>query len=196
MSLRRAAFLDRDGVLNDPVVDPESGLPESPLRADDVRLAAGAADGARRLRDAGYALVIVTNQPAAAKDKVTVEGVRAVHARVESLLEAEGVTVERSFMCLHHPAGVVPHLTRACACRKPAAGMLVEAAAELGLDLPESWIFGDGNADIGAGRTAGCRVALVEHPGTAHRRREHAPADVMGATLDAAARLVLMYADR
>lgn len=183
MSGRPAAFLDRDGTLNEFVPDPASGLPESPLRAVDVRLIDGAAAAARQLAQAGFALVCVSNQPAAAKGKVSIEQLHAVHERVLELLREEGVHLDACRLCLHHPQGVVPELAGVCACRKPAPGMLLDAAEELGLDLASSWMLGDTDSDIIAGHAAGCRTVLIEHPGSAHKRVTEATPDVVAANL-------------
>jgi D-glycero-D-manno-heptose 1,7-bisphosphate phosphatase len=166
----RAAFLDRDGVLNELVPDPLRGQGESPLRVEDVRLIPGAAAAARRLQQAGYLLVCVSNQPAAAKSKVSVPRLLAIHDRVLELLAREGVTIAASRLCLHHAEGVVPSLTRRCDCRKPAPGMLLDAAAALGLDLSASWMVGDTDTDIAAGRAAGCRTLLIDHRASVHKR--------------------------
>ncbi len=168
--LRPAAFLDRDGVLNETIPDPASGKPESPLRAEDVQLIATAADGARRLAQAGYVLVCVSNQPAAAKGKVSMEELLAVHDRVLVLLAEEGVQIEASRLCFHHPNGVVEGLTGECDCRKPAPGMLVEAARSMSLDVGASWMVGDTDTDIEAGQAVGARTVLIEYPGSAHKR--------------------------
>jgi D-glycero-D-manno-heptose 1,7-bisphosphate phosphatase len=167
---RPAVFLDRDGVLNELVPDPVSGDPESPLAIADVRLIAGAAAAARELARAGFALVCVSNQPAAAKERVTIEQLLAVHERVVDLLAREQVHLDASRICLHHPGGTAPVLSRPCACRKPRPGMLLDAAAGLGIDLRSSWMIGDTDGDVVAGRRAGCRTVLVEHPGSAHKR--------------------------
>jgi D-glycero-D-manno-heptose 1,7-bisphosphate phosphatase len=182
VSGRPAAFLDRDGTLNELVPD-DSGLPESPLRAADVRLIDGAAVAARQLAQAGFALVCVSNQPAAAKGKVSLERLLAVHERVLELLREEGVQLDASRLCLHHPQGVVPELTGGCGCRKPAPGMLLDAAEELGLDLASSWMFGDTASDVLAGHAAGCRAVLIEHPGSAHKRAEEASPDLLASNL-------------
>jgi D-glycero-D-manno-heptose 1,7-bisphosphate phosphatase len=170
VSRRPAAFLDRDGVLNELVPDPVTGAPESPLRVQDARLLAGAAAAADRLAQAGFALVCVSNQPAAAKGLVSVERLLAVHERVVGLLEAEGVQLDATRLCLHHPRGVVPELSGACVCRKPAPGMLLSAATALDLDLSASWMIGDTDGDVLAGKAAGCATVLVEHPRSAHKR--------------------------
>jgi D-glycero-D-manno-heptose 1,7-bisphosphate phosphatase len=163
-------FLDRDGVLNELVRDPVSAAPESPLEVADVRLVGGAA-AVGRLELAGYALVCVSNQPAAAKGKATVHSLLTVHARVIELLAGEGVHLAASRLCLHHPEGVVPGLTGLCSCRKPAPGMLLDLAVALQVDLSASWMVGDTDADVDAGRAVGCRTVLVDYPGSAHKRR-------------------------
>jgi D-glycero-D-manno-heptose 1,7-bisphosphate phosphatase len=183
VSGRPAAFLDRDGTLNEFVADPDSGLPESPLRAADVRLIEGAAAAARRLAKAGFALVCVSNQPAAAKGKISVERLLAVHERVLELLREQGVHLDAFRLCLHHPEGVVPELSGACDCRKPAPGMLLDAAEELGLDLASSWMLGDTDSDVVAGHAAGCRAVLIEHPGSAHKRAAEASPDLVASNL-------------
>jgi D-glycero-D-manno-heptose 1,7-bisphosphate phosphatase len=166
----RAAFIDRDGVLNEGVPDPESGLPESPLQPDQVRLLPGVGRALRQLAAAGYLLVGVSNQPAAAKGKISLEELVAVQERVLELLAAEGARFDDFKLCLHHPDAVVEGLGGPCECRKPAPGMLLEAAAELSIDLAASWMIGDTDADVGAGRNAGCRTVLVEYQGSAHKR--------------------------
>jgi len=181
--VRAAAFLDRDGVLNELVADPCSGEAESPLTVEDVRLIPGAAQAAAALARAGYALVCVSNQPAAAKGKVPVARLVAVHERVTELLAREGVTLAAWRLCLHHEQGIVPELSRTCTCRKPAPGMLLDAAAALGLDLSRSWMVGDTDSDIAAGRAAGCRTLLVRHPASIHKRSRVIHADVVANSL-------------
>lgn len=160
---RRCVFLDRDGVINDPVLDAEDGVPESPLRAGDVHLATGSVDGLRSLRDAGLFLVVVSNQPAAAKGKASLDDLQAVHDRIVELLRREQVEIDDWRYCHHRSED-------GCDCRKPAPGMLLAAAGEHGLDLSTSWMIGDTDADIGAGDAVGARTVLVLHPASAHRR--------------------------
>jgi D-glycero-D-manno-heptose 1,7-bisphosphate phosphatase len=133
VSSARAVFVDRDGVINDLVPDPGTGRPESPLRVADVRLIAGAAGALRLLADAGWRLVGVSNQPSAAKGYIPLQELHAIQARVVALLAAEEVRFDDFRLCLHHPEGTVPGLSGPCDCRKPAPGMLLAAAGELGL---------------------------------------------------------------
>jgi D-glycero-D-manno-heptose 1,7-bisphosphate phosphatase len=181
-----AAFIDRDGVLNELVPDPESGLPESPLHPDDVRLLPGVGEALRALAAAGFLLVGVSNQPAAAKGKVPLEQLLAVQERVLELLAAEGAGFADFKLCLHHPEGTVAELSGPCECRKPAPGMLLEAAAERSLDLAASWMIGDTDSDVEAGRNAGCLTVLVEYPGSEHKRGGGSRPDLRAPDLTAA----------
>lgn len=164
-------FLDRDGVLVELVPDALLGTDESPYRREDVVLVAGAAGAIRALRDAGFLVIGVSNQPAAAKGNVALEDLRTVHARTAELLSGAGAPLDDWRYCFHHPDAVVAELAGPCSCRKPAPGMLLDAAQTHGIDLAASWIVGDSDSDVAAGAAAGTRTVLVEHPRSAHRRR-------------------------
>lgn len=181
--MRAAAFLDRDGVLSELIADPLSRTAESPLTVEEVRLIPGAAAAVARLTQAGFLPVCVSNQPAAAKGTVSVAQLIAVHEQVTALLRREGVVLAASRLCLHHEQGVVPGLAGPCGCRKPAPGMLLDAAAELGVDLVSSWMVGDTDGDIAAGRAAGCRTLLIRHPASVHKRTQGLKADVVADSL-------------
>lgn len=185
-----AVFIDRDGVINELVPDPVSGRPESPLKVEDVRLIPGAAAAVRGLSEAGWRLVGVSNQPSAAKGLIALSELHAIQARVVELLAAEGARFDDFRLCLHHPEGVVPELTGECDCRKPAPGMLLAAAGALGLDLPGSWMVGDTDGDVLAGRAAGCRTILVRQPGSAHKRTAQLYPDAVVSDLRAAACII------
>ncbi len=198
---------DREGVLNEFVGDGDraggpnelvrdraggGGVRESPLGLGEVRLIDGAAAAAARLMRAGYLLVCVTNQPAAAKGAVSVGELLAVHRRVVELLRCEGVLLRASRICLHHPDGTVARLAGSCDCRKPAPGMLLEAAETLGIALERSWMVGDTDADVAAGKAAGCRTLLIENPDSAHKRFGEIRADLRASTLSAGAPALLI----
>jgi D-glycero-D-manno-heptose 1,7-bisphosphate phosphatase len=188
---RPAVFLDRDGVLNDPVLDPVDGRPESPLRAEDVVLAEGAVEGCLQLREQGFLLLVASNQPAAAKGKATLAGLRAVHDRVVFLLTAAGVTIDDWRYCFHHPQATDPALLGdPCGCRKPAPGMLLDLAAAHDVDLAASWMVGDSDGDVEAGLAAGCRTVLIEHPGSSHRRTGRTASAPLARNLSSAATFI------
>jgi D-glycero-D-manno-heptose 1,7-bisphosphate phosphatase len=151
---RRAAFLDRDGVVNR-----EVGYLH---RWEDFEFLPGVLDAMRRLRQAGYALVIVTNQSGIARGFYTEADYQALTARLREALAEAGCPVDAIYHCPHHPSGSVAALAIECDCRKPNAGMLLQAARELEISLADSFIVGDKLADAQAGRAAGLgRVYLV-----------------------------------
>jgi len=190
---RTALFLDRDGVLNEPVRDERTGRMESPLKPSDVILTPGAAWAVRRATATGLPVIVVSNQPSAAKGIVDEPRIRAVHARVLELLAVGGAVIDRSYLCLHHPQGTDLRLTRVCDCRKPAPGMLRRAATDLDLDLSRCWLIGDTDADLGAARRASLAgIIIIKNPLSAHRRTLVSDsADAVTSNLTASVDLIL-----
>ena len=106
--VRRAVFLDRDGVINRNILNPVSGEYESPHRPEDFELAPGALNAIARLRTAGYRLFLVSNQPSFAKGKTSLEAIQAIHARLQTALDGAGIAFDAFYYCYHHPDGIVP----------------------------------------------------------------------------------------
>lgn len=158
-----AVFLDRDGVLVEEVFYPESGEWEAPMRVADVRLAEGAAAAAARLAQAGFKLVVISNQAAHAKGKASLRDLWLAHERFVFLLDQAGVRLDGAYYAYGHPDGIVPHFSGASLDRKPGPYNLFVAAAQLDLELPASWMIGDRVTDIDCGRAASVRGILVEN---------------------------------
>ncbi len=156
---RPAAFIDRDGVIN-----VERHYVH---RIEDFELLPGVIDGLRRLAAHGYALVVVTNQAGIAKGLYDEQDYERLTAHMRGLLAAQGVQLAGVYHCPHHPQGKVAAFTRDCACRKPAPGLLLQAAAELALDLARSVLVGDKPSDTAAGRAAGVRRTVLVESGHA-----------------------------
>jgi D-glycero-D-manno-heptose 1,7-bisphosphate phosphatase len=144
-----AVFLDRDGVLNAAVV--VDGHPHPPRDADEMTLLPGVEEACARLREAGFTLVCVTNQPDIARGTTTAAAVAAINERLQGRLGLDAVAV-----CPHDDVD-------GCDCRKPKPGLILEAAVRLGLDLARSVVVGDRWRDIEAGRAAGCATVLIDH---------------------------------
>ena len=154
MQLSPALFLDRDGVLIEEV--------EYLAKLELVKLIPGAAAVVRRANDAGWRVVIVSNQSGVARGLFPESFLAEVHREIaRQLLEKTGATVDASYYCPHHPSEGQGVYRIACDCRKPKPGMLLRAAQELGIDLAESWMIGDRRTDLEAGAAAGCRTILV-----------------------------------
>lgn len=154
---QKAVFLDRDGTINRYV-----GF----LRdIEQFELLPGVAEAVKRINASGYLCIVVTNQPVIARGEVTAAQLQEIHNKMETLLGAEGAYLDAIYYCPHHPhkgyEGEIEALKIDCACRKPKPGMLVKAATEFNIDLSDSWMIGDGENDIKAGKAAGCRTVLI-----------------------------------
>lgn len=157
LNRQKAVFLDRDGTINRYV-----GFLRN---IDDFELLPGVAEAIRQINERGYLAVVATNQPVIARGEVTVDQLREIHNKMETLLGNEGAYLDAIYFCPHHPDKGFPNevaeLKRECDCRKPKPGMLLKAAKDLNIDLQQSWMVGDGKNDIEAGKDAGCRTALI-----------------------------------
>ena len=189
--MRRAVFLDRDGVLNQLALNSATGEYESPHHPKDLHLLAGAAEAALALQSAGFLLFIVSNQPSYAKGKTSLAHIQTIAANLETALRTAGVTLTHAFYCYHHPQGIIPEYSGPCACRKPQPGMLLEAQTRFDLDLANSWMIGDQESDIECGRRAGCKTALVLNPLSASRRPGRVEPTLSAADLPDAVKQIL-----
>ena len=160
---RAAVFLDRDGVLNE--VDVRDGTPHPPSGVEHLRVLPGVVEACYRLRELGFALVVVTNQPDIARGKQTRDEVDRLHDVLRARLPLDDIVV-----CAHDDADD-------CPCRKPRPGMILDAAARLDLDLAESVCVGDRWRDVEAGKRAGVMAIFVDR-GYGERRPTDADATV------------------
>lgn len=179
---RGAVFLDRDGTI----------IRDMQFRCNptDIELMPRAVDGLRRLQDAGYRLIVVTNQSSVARGMATEADVRVIHTKLDQLLRDQGVQVSGYYYCPHHPEGRIPAYAISCDCRKPKPGMLLEAARRVDIDLRLSWMVGDIWSDVAAGQAAGCGTVLVPYLPNAREECLNPPTFVAIDVLDAA-RLIL-----
>ena len=145
--MRRAIFLDRDGVLNAAVL--RAGVSSPPINLSEFRILPGVADACAHLRQAGFLLIVVTNQPDVRRGSSSLESVEAINREIRSSLPVDDIRV-----CYHDDIDQ-------CSCRKPKPGLLLEAAADWQIDLSASFMVGDRWKDIEAGNRAGCRTVLI-----------------------------------
>lgn len=150
---RPAVFLDRDGTINQ-----EVGYIHE---LDKLQLIPGAAEAIRGLNQLGVPVVLATNQSGPARGFYPESWVLALNQRLVELLAAENARLDGIYYCPHLPEGSVPEFTGVCDCRKPAPGMLKQAAAELKLDLQRSWMIGDKATDVEVGQNAGTHTILL-----------------------------------
>lgn len=179
--MRAAVFLDRDGTLNE-----EIGYLHKP---EEVVLFPGAARALRRLNDRGIPVIIVTNQSGIGTGRYGWADFQAVMDRIGALLQQAGAHFDSVYAAPHHAKGLGAYAHPDHPDRKPNPGMLLRAAEEHQLDLARSWMIGDKDVDLEAGRRAGCRVALVR---TGYgQEAEAAQADVVGRDVAEAIDLIL-----
>ena len=154
---QKAIFLDRDGTINKYV-----GYLRTP---EQFELLEGVGEAIRKINFSGYLAIVVTNQPVIARGEVTVDGLQQIHNKMETMLGKEGAYLDGVYYCPHHPdkgfAGEVEELKIVCECRKPKAGLLLQAAKDFNIDLSQSWMIGDSENDVLAGKNAGCKTALI-----------------------------------
>lgn len=148
-TVRRAVFLDRDGVINRAVV--RDGKPFAPRSVGELEVLPGVANALRRLRDAGFRLVVVTNQPDVARGRLSRAALDEMHAHLR-----EALAIDEFRVCPHDDAD-------GCECRKPKAGLILAASDAAGISRPESYVVGDRWRDIEAGKRAGCATILVDY---------------------------------
>ena len=172
--MRRAVFLDRDGVLSRSEV--RGGKPYAPRRLEDFRLLPGVTQAVRSLKQADFVVIVVTNQPDIGNGLVDSTVVEAMHAKLKAR-----VPVDDILMCPHRQdAG--------CECRKPKPGMLLAAAKRWKIDLKNSYMVGDRDGDVIAGRAAGCYTLLIKR---GYSETQRAKAETFARSLPAAVRFIL-----
>jgi D-glycero-D-manno-heptose 1,7-bisphosphate phosphatase len=172
--MRRAVFLDRDGVINRAIV--RDGRPYPPSQVEEAEILPGVWEALSSLKAARFHLIVVTNQPDVSRGAQLQERVEAIHEMLASNLPIDAFKV-----CYHDDGD-------RCACRKPSPGMLQEAALERGIDLKASYLVGDRWRDIEAGRRAGCKTILIDY---GYAERELNPPDHRVHSLAEAAKWIL-----
>lgn len=154
---RACIFLDRDGVINKDM--------DSNPNINEFELLEGVGEAIKRINQSDYLAVIVTNQPMIAKGFIAEDKVHEIHKKMETLLGEQGAFINEIYYCPHHPEkgfeGEIPELKIDCECRKPKSGMLLKAQKEMNIDLKESWMIGDNERDLIAGKNVGCKTVYI-----------------------------------
>lgn len=170
----RAVFLDRDGVLNRGII--REGKPYPPSTLAQLEILPGVVDALQRLHEAGFLLLVATNQPDVARGTQTRQVVEAMHAQLRGELPLDDF-----FVCYHDEGD-------ACGCRKPKPGLLLEGARRYGVDLARSFMIGDRWRDVGAGQNAGCTALFLDF---LYDERQPEPPFIRVASLTDAAERIL-----
>ena len=179
MLIRRAVFLDRDGVINASVI--RDGKPYPPASLEELKILPGVVDAIRSLRDAGFAVVLVTNQPDVATGIQRREVVETMHRNLRNELLIDDIRV-----CYHTDSDN-------CTCRKPEPGMLLEAAHDLEIDLTSSFMVGDRWRDVEAGKAAGCYTFFIDY---GYLEMKPESPDMVVGSLEEAGKMILSMQNR
>lgn len=163
---QKAVILDRDGTLNEIVFDEDTEHFDSPLCEENVRIIPKICEALRILRSLGYLLIVVTNQPAAAKGKTTLSRLYDINNRMNEILGTEDITLDDILMCPHHPTGnnnfcSEPSLIHNCPGRKPSSLLLKEAIEKHNVDIEQSFMVGDSYVDVLAGGAQQLKTAFI-----------------------------------
>lgn len=157
LNKQKAIFLDRDGTINKYV-----GFLRHP---DDFALVPNVEKAIKKINDSEYLAIVITNQPVIARGEVSVDGLKEIHNKMETLLGNSGAYIDAIYYCPHHPDkgfdGEVPELKVDCDCRKPKPGLFFKAATDFNIDLSRSYMIGDSDTDIQAGKNAGCMTVKI-----------------------------------
>ena len=188
--MKKAVFLDRDGVLNQLVLNPITGEYEPPHSPDDLVLHPYVFESLRSLQEAGFILFLISNQPDYAKGKTTLASLKAVHEKFDDILKSAGIRFTDYYYCYHHPKGIVPEYSFHCKCRKPKPFFLLKSAHDYRVDLKNSWMIGDRDSDVECGKAAGTRTINIEEPHSSGSRGSSNP-DFTSANLKDAVKIIL-----
>jgi D-glycero-D-manno-heptose 1,7-bisphosphate phosphatase len=186
---RPAVFLDRDGVIVEQV--------DLPQCESDLKILPGAAQAIATLNEFGYFVVIVGNQPVVARGIITLAEARRLNKVLAGRLAKDGARIDAVYLCPHHPMANLKRYRKVCACRKPAPGMILQAAREHYLDLTKSFMIGDSTQDVQAGNRAKVKMILVRtgHGGKDAWQHEGNP-DFVAKNLLQAAKLIQKLSEK
>lgn len=159
--MSRAVFLDRDGVVNEIVHFPELGLLDCPLNPDQFRLLPNVSEAIKTLHRLSFKVIVVSNQPAIAKGKMTMKLFERIRAKMRRELLKGGAYIDGEYYCFHHPRAKRVEFRVNCDCRKPKPGLILRAAKDFELELSKCYTIGDSLTDVKAGKWVGCRSFLI-----------------------------------
>lgn len=157
----KAIFLDRDGVINELVYFREEGISDSPNSADQFRLINGVGNALKNLKELGYKLIIISNQPGIVKGKYTLDEFSKIQQKMEWEIKQYNVILDDQFYCLHHPNAAIQEYQINCECRKPHTKLVLDAIKKHNIDIDKSFLMGDGMADMELAKKMNCRGIFI-----------------------------------
>jgi len=161
--MKRAVFLDRDGVINELVLHASTNEYEPPHYPCELKILPHVIESLIAIQDHGYELFLISNQPDYAKGKTSMQNLLDVHRELENILKKNAIQFKEFFYCYHHPNGIIEECSFACSCRKPNTYFVEHAAQKYDIDRLNSWIIGDRDSDILCGKKAGLQTISVHY---------------------------------
>ena len=159
--MKRAVFLDRDGIINELVYYPEQGIVDTPLNPSQVKLVFGIGKLISVAKKLGFLVIVISNQPAIGLEKLSKKDFEDIDNKIKDLLLKKGSKIDAYLYCLHHPYAKLKEYRKKCACHKPKIGLFKDSARDFNIDLAKSCMLGDGVDDVKAGEKAGCKTILL-----------------------------------
>jgi D-glycero-D-manno-heptose 1,7-bisphosphate phosphatase len=162
ITMNRAVFLDRDGVVNKLCYHRELKIKCAPFTANEFKMVLGVPEAVNLIHQSGYLCILIYNQPDVGLGLMMPDDFKDIKLKMRADLARSRAYLDGEYYCMHHPDAVIDEYKRICDCRKPKPGLLLRAALDHHVDLPNSWFVGDYLSDVEAGKGAGCRTILIE----------------------------------
>jgi D-glycero-D-manno-heptose 1,7-bisphosphate phosphatase len=189
----KAVFLDRDGVINPLVYNPNTSEYESPHYPGDFSIYTYVIKSLRLIKKHGYKIIIVSNQPSYAKGKTSLENIKAIEKLLSDFSAENGELIDEYYYCYHHPDGIVPEYAISCRCRKPNTLFLEKAVEKFGLNKEKCCFIGDQDADIMCGKAMGFYTIKIDNKHSMCKSGTTTPDDFASDLYDAALKIAKLH---
>ena len=173
--MNKAVFLDRDGVINPLVYNINTSEYESPHYPEDFSIYVYVEKSLKLLRECGFKVIVISNQPSYAKGKTSMENIKAIEKLLKTFSDENGSLIDEFYYCYHHPNGIIPEYTISCRCRKPNPLFLEEAMKKFDLDRTNCYFVGDQDTDIKCGKSMGFYTVKINNKHSIHKSGMEAP---------------------
>jgi len=187
--MKKAVFLDRDGVINPLVYNINTGEYESPHFPEDFSIYPYVLKSLKMLKKLGYKIFIISNQPSYAKGKTSLDSIKAIENLLYVFSEENGKLIDDFYYCYHHPRGIVPEYTRECLCRKPGTLFITQAIEKYDLDIQHCYFVGDQDTDIQCGNSIGTYTIKINNKHSINKSGKEIPNATVATLYEAALKI-------
>jgi D-glycero-D-manno-heptose 1,7-bisphosphate phosphatase len=190
--MNKAVFLDRDGVINPLVYNILTGEYESPHCPEDFSIFVYVLKSLKLLKEMGYKIIIISNQPSFAKGKISLEKIKAIEDLLYNFSEENDTIIDDYYYCYHHPNGIVPEYTRKCLCRKPGTLFVEQAIRKHNLDPQKCYFIGDQDTDILCGNRMGMFTIKINNKHSMQKSGKEQPGEIVTDLYQAAQKIKML----